>query len=103
MNEYESLDAEVQTLWPQGWVHTRSLCKEKGPYRGSLTSILTEKKVKAPTQLRQRWGFPGGPVAKTLHSQCSGPRFKPWLGNCISRTATKALTCCNEDLVQPNK
>ena len=25
--------------------------------------------------------FPGGPVAKTLHSQCRGPRFDPWSGN----------------------
>ena len=25
--------------------------------------------------------FPGGPVAKTLCSQCRGPRFDPWLGN----------------------
>ena len=27
------------------------------------------------------WIFPGGPVAKTLHSQCKGPGFDPWLGN----------------------
>ena len=26
-------------------------------------------------------GFPGGPVAKTLHSQCRGPKFHPWSGN----------------------
>ena len=26
-------------------------------------------------------GLPGGPVAKTLRSQCSGPRFHPWSGN----------------------
>ena len=25
--------------------------------------------------------FPGGPVAKIPSSQCSGPRFNPWLGN----------------------
>ena len=25
--------------------------------------------------------FPGGPVAKTPHSQCRGPRFDPWLRN----------------------
>ena len=24
--------------------------------------------------------FPGGPVAKTLCSQCRGPRFDSWLG-----------------------
>ena len=25
--------------------------------------------------------FPGGPVAKTPHSQCSGTGFDPWSGN----------------------
>ena len=25
--------------------------------------------------------FPGGPVAKTLSSQCRGPRFDPWSGS----------------------
>ena len=25
--------------------------------------------------------FPGGPVAKTLHSLCRGPVFDPWSGN----------------------
>ena len=25
--------------------------------------------------------FPGGPVAKTTHSQCRRPRFDPWSGN----------------------
>ena len=25
--------------------------------------------------------FPDGPVAKTPHSQCKGPRFNPWSGN----------------------
>ena len=25
--------------------------------------------------------FSSGPVAKTLHTQCRGPGFDPWLGN----------------------
>ena len=25
--------------------------------------------------------FSGGPVGKTPHSQCRGPRFDPWSGN----------------------
>ena len=34
--------------------------------------------------LRRRWkDFPGGPVAKTPHSQCSRPWFDPWSGNYI--------------------
>ena len=27
------------------------------------------------------WDFPGGPVVKTTHSQCRGPRLDPWSGN----------------------
>ena len=31
---------------------------------------------------KERQGdFPGGPVVKTPHSQCRGPRFDPWSGN----------------------
>ena len=33
--------------------------------------------------------FPDGPVAKTLHSQCRGPRFDPWLGNCVLHATSK--------------
>jgi len=33
--------------------------------------------------------FPGGPVAKTLSSQCKGPRFDPCSGNWISHAITK--------------
>ena len=33
--------------------------------------------------------FPGGPVAKTLSSQCRGPRFDPWSGSQILHTTTK--------------
>ena len=37
--------------------------------------------------LKVCWGkpllrdFPGGPVARTLSSQCRGPRFDPWSGS----------------------
>ena len=31
----------------------------------------------------QDWGFPYGPVARTLNFQCRGPRFYPWsMGFC---------------------
>ena len=33
--------------------------------------------------------FPGGPVAKTLLSQCRGPELDPWLGNWIPYAPTK--------------
>ena len=35
--------------------------------------------------------LPGGPVAKTLRSQCTGPWFNPWSGNEIPHPATKSL------------
>ena len=31
--------------------------------------------------------FPGGPVAKTLHSQCRGPGSDPWSGNQVPHMA----------------
>ena len=47
--------------------------------------------------------LPGGPVAKTLHSQCRGQGFDHWSGNQVSHAATKCsnaatkdLACCNE-------
>ena len=30
---------------------------------------------------KKYWDFPGGPVAKTPHSQSRGPGFHPWSGN----------------------
>ena len=38
---------------------------------------------------KAHWGLPCGPVAKTLHSQCRGPRFDPWSGNWIPHATTK--------------
>ena len=34
--------------------------------------------------------FPGGPVAKTPHSQCGGPGFNPWSGKEIPYATSKA-------------
>ena len=41
--------------------------------------------------------FLGGPVAKTLCSQCRGSGFDPWSGNEIPHATTTNLTCCNDD------
>ena len=46
----------------------------------------------------------GGPVAKTLCSECRSPWFDSWSGNWIPhatslRAATKDLMYCNEDQV----
>ena len=46
--------------------------------------------------------FPGGPVAKTPHSQCRGRGFDPWSGNWIPHATAKDPTCCNEDPVYHN-
>ena len=39
--------------------------------------------TKVNEHFKRTWtqDFPGGSVAKTLHSQCRGPGFNPWLGN----------------------
>ena len=36
------------------------------------------------------WDFPGGPVAKTLRSQCKGPRIDPWSENQIPQATAKS-------------
>ena len=33
------------------------------------------------TLIKKILDFPGGPAAKTPHSQCRGPGFDPWSGN----------------------
>ena len=38
-------------------------------------------------------GLSGGPVAKTLRSQCRGLRFDPWSENEIPHASTKAPLC----------
>ena len=36
--------------------------------------------LEPPTIIRKKGDFSGGPMAKTLHSQCRGSRFHPWSG-----------------------
>ena len=40
--------------------------------------------------------FPGGPVTKTPHSQCKGPRLDPWSRSWIPRATTKCLHAAGE-------
>ena len=42
------------------------------------TQEIIDRKLKLKVDARD---FPGGPVAKTPHSQCRGPRFDAWSGN----------------------
>ena len=37
--------------------------------------------IGASKYIKQYWDFPGGPVVKTLCSQCRGHGFDPWSGN----------------------
>ena len=74
--------------WPQvGGLRTFS--SERAPSPSLPLSLLTEAPSQHPawppltsvSTRRVTGGSPGGPVAKTLISQCSGPGFDPWLGN----------------------
>ena len=55
--------------------------------------------------------FPGGPVAKTLSSQCRGLGLIPGQGTKIPQAATKSPhadktkdpVCCNKDMALSNK
>ena len=40
----------------------------------------------------KRRDFPGGPVAKSLRSQCRGPRFSPCSGNMLQLKSPCAAT-----------
>ena len=44
---------------------------------------------KVKKEKNQLWDFPGGPLAKTPHSQCRGPGFNPQSGNQIPHATTK--------------
>ena len=47
----------------------------------SETEITMFPKEKMENLKRSLGDFPGGPLGKTPHSQCRGPRFDPWSGN----------------------
>ena len=51
-------------------------CEAAGKLAGwYIAAALSEKQQKSSKD------FTGGPVAKTLHSQCREPEFNPWSGN----------------------
>ena len=50
---------------------------------------IWEKKKKNHCQEAVDGDIPGGPVAKTPHSQYRGPGFEPWFENWIPLAATK--------------
>ena len=50
-------------------IEQSSLCYTVGPCWLSILNIVVCR------------DFPGGPVSKTLPSECRGPGFDPWSGN----------------------
>ena len=56
------------------------LYPKKGVWIGGLEERV--KSIALPSNKDEAEGdFPGGPVGKTLCSQCRGPRFDPGSGN----------------------
>ena len=41
-----------------------------------MTALLGEEYGEEEVQEQKLWDFPGGPVVKTLSSQCRGPRVQ---------------------------
>ena len=66
--EEVSRNTSEDGMGKEAWVESRGKRRER-------TTILGE------CETHRKWDFPGGPMAKTPHSQCRGPRFNPWLAN----------------------
>ena len=58
-----------------------------GGNAGKASLVFKEKRGKQILKEVPR-DVPGGPVAKTLSSQCRGPRFNPWSGSWIPHATT---------------
>ena len=54
----------------------RWILQEIGEVRNELQQNQKEQ-GKVEKEKNQLWDFPGGPLAKTPHSQCRGPGFNP--------------------------
>ncbi|KAJ7305721.1 hypothetical protein JRQ81_010087 [Phrynocephalus forsythii] len=48
------LDAEVKSLWPKGWMQSRTLFKESRRGHSHLTSLLAKKKVMVPPKVKTK-------------------------------------------------
>ena len=84
----------VHSLWKTVWRFLKKL-KIELPYDPAfpLLGIYPQKTLIQKDTCRN---FPGGPVSKTLRSQCRGPRFNPWLGNQILQAyCNQESTCLN--------
>ena len=68
--------------------------KTTGRIRGRQNLRLHPLSTKSE---RVFWVFPGGPVAKTLRSQCKRARFDPWSGNQVPHVATESSNATTKD------
>nr|XP_008115005.1 PREDICTED: ubinuclein-1 isoform X1 [Anolis carolinensis] len=68
------LDAEVKSLWPKGWMQSRTLAKESRRGHSYLTSLPTKKKVVAPPKVKGKEspGKPDKKVALPVSIHASG-------------------------------
>ena len=62
------------------------------PWKASYTILINQPQLPTAYLLTWAliykllwWDFPGGPVAKSVCSQCRGPEFNPWSGNSIQQ------------------
>ena len=83
-----------ETDWTRDWTTRVTLSRVEGGRKfylyhttGHHTPKKKKKKKKKKSLARD---FPGGPVAKTLCSQCRGLRLDPWSGNYIPHATSKS-------------
>ena len=69
----------VLSLEPVNFHRRQSLGLQTQEGEISQECILKSPAYNSQNQLN--WDFPGGPVAKTLHSQSRESGFNPWSGN----------------------
>ena len=69
----EKCDSSLKTFFKPNGPGSKSFRSKSQPNTQSYLEITLKIDFSG--------GFPGGPVAKTLSSQCRGPRFDLWSGN----------------------
>ena len=64
-----------------GDYHTKWSKSDRERQIYDIAHMWNLKKIYTKELIYKTGEFPGGPVVKTLHSQCRGPGFDPWSGN----------------------
>ena len=77
---HTSLYVCLLTALPSSVLESNCSLRLQGPT--TCSPSIHQSWVQSVTHLKWcSWDFPGGPVARTVCSQCRGPGFDPWLGN----------------------